>query len=99
MRGRSRAIASVLADALSGRKEAEPAALAAAFAEACGWPLAREVSLRAVSREGHLIAVASSQAWADQVLALGPRIRDRLNARLGRRAATGLEVRVGPVPR
>jgi len=99
MRGRNRVIASVLADALAGRKDAEPAALAAAFAEACGWPLAREVSLCAVTRDGRLLAVASSQAWADQVLSLGPRIRDRLNARLGRRVATGLEVRVGPVPR
>lgn len=99
MRGRQRAISTVLADALAGRRDAEPAALAAAFAEVCGWPLVREVSLRGLTHDGCLLTVASSQAWANQVLALGPRIRERLNARLGRRVATGLEVRVGPVQR
>jgi hypothetical protein len=99
MRGRKRAIATVLADALAGRRDAEPAALAAIFAEVCGWPLSREVSLRALGHDGRLIAVASSQAWADQVLALAPRIRDRVNTRLGRTVATGLDVRVGPLGR
>ncbi|HUK66872.1 MAG TPA: DciA family protein [Anaeromyxobacteraceae bacterium] len=99
MRGRPRAISTVLADALCGRRDAEPAALAAAFAEACGWPLAREVSLRELRRDAYLVAVASSQAWADQVLLLSPRILARLNARLGRCVALGLEVRVGSILR
>jgi hypothetical protein len=99
MRGRGRAIATVLADALAERPAARLPALAAAFAETCGWPLAREVALRAITREGCLVVVASSRAWADQVHALGPRIRARLNARLGRPIATGLDVRVGPLGR
>ena len=99
MRGRGRPIATVLADALDGRSEAGRARIAAAFAEACGWPLAREVALRGITRDGWLIAVASSPGWADQVTALGPRIRARVNTRLGREVATGLDVRVGPLDR
>jgi hypothetical protein len=99
MRGRGRPISTVLADALSGRADARLAAAAAAFAEACGWPLAREVALRALTRDGCLIAVASTQAWADQVMALGPRIRARMNARLRQEVALRLEVRVGPLDR
>ncbi len=99
MRGRGRPIASVLTDALASRPDARLAALTAAFAEACGWPLAREVALRAITREGRLVAVASSRGWADQVTALGPRIRARMNARLGREVATGFDVRVGPLDR
>lgn len=99
MRGRGRSIATVLADALAGRSEARRAWIAAAFAEACGWPLAREVALRAITREGCLIAVASSAAWAEQVAALGPRIRARVNARLGQEVATALDVRVGSLDR
>ncbi len=99
MRGRGRPIATVLADALAGRPCARRARVAAAFAEACGWPLAREVALRAITREGCLIAVASSAGWADQVGALGQEIRARVNARLGQEIATALEVRVGPLER
>jgi hypothetical protein len=99
MRGRGRSIASALGDALGGRSDARPAALAAAFAEACGWPLSREAALRGVTRDGCLIVAASSRAWADQVEALAPTLRDRVNARLGRRAAVALDVRVGPLGR
>ena len=99
MRGRGRPIATVLADALAGRSDARRALAAAAFAEACGWPLAREVALRGISREGCLIAVASSRGWADQVIALGPKIRARVYARLGHEVATALDVRVGPLDR
>lgn len=99
MRGRGRPIATVLIDALAGRADARLAATAAAFAEACGWPLAREVSLRAITRDGRLVAVASTRAWADQVAALEATIRARMNARLGGAVATGLDIRVGPLTR
>lgn len=99
MRGKGRTLASVLAEALAQRPGAERAALAAALAEACGERLAREVSLRAVAPDGKLLVVASSRAWADQVIALAPRVLARINARLGRGAATALDVRVGPHPR
>ncbi len=89
----------MLADALVGRRDARQAAVAAAFSEACGWPLAREVALRAVGRDGCLFAVASSRAWADQVIALAPRICDRVNARLHAPVAARLDVRVGPLDR
>jgi hypothetical protein len=97
MRGRGRPISSVLVDTLRGRSDARPAALAAAFAEACGWPLSREVALRASTRDGRLMVVARTRPWADQMEALAPRIIERVNARLGRAAASGIEVRVGPL--
>jgi hypothetical protein len=99
MRGRGRTIATVLADALAQRRDARLAAIAAAFSEACGWPLAREVALRAVSRDGCLVAVARSRGWAEQVEALGQVICGRVNRRLGRTVATRIEVRVGPLDR
>jgi hypothetical protein len=99
VRGRGRPIATVLADALGGRRDARLAAVAAAFSEACGWPLSREVAVRGLTRDGCLIAVASTRGWADQVEALGGRIRARVNARLGREVAQRLEVRVGPLGR
>lgn len=99
MRGRGRPIATVLADALVGRQEARLAAVAAAFAEACGWPLAREVAVRALGRDGGLVAVASTRGWADQVESLAPRIRARMNERLGAEQVTRLDVRVGPLDR
>jgi hypothetical protein len=99
MRGRGQPIATVLTDALLARTDARLAALAAAFSEACGWPLAREVAVRAITREGRLVAVASSSAWADQVTGLGPTIAAKVNARLGRPLVTGVDVRVGPLDR
>lgn len=96
MRGRRQTIASVLARALAARGEGEGAALAAAFAEACGPRLAREVSLRGPLRDGRLLVLARSSAWAAQVEALAPELCDRVNARLGRPVAIGLEVRVAP---
>jgi predicted nucleic acid-binding Zn ribbon protein len=94
MRGRRRTLAAVLAQSLAGRQEAEPAAIAAAFAEACGARLAREVSFRGVLRDGRLLVLARSAAWATQVESLAPDLCERVNARLGRRVAAGLEVRV-----
>jgi Dna[CI] antecedent, DciA len=97
MRGRGRPIATVLCDALAGRAEARAPAIAAAFAEACGWPLARDVALRATTRDGRLIVVARTRAWADQVEALAPLLIGRVNARLGRAVASAIDVRVGPI--
>jgi hypothetical protein len=95
MRGRRRSLASVLADALAANPAARPVALAAAFAEACGPRLAREASVRGVTREGHLLVVATSPAWAAQLRELAPDLVDRLNTRLGRTVATGMDVHVG----
>ena len=86
----------MLAQALAPRRGAEGAALAAAFAEACGPRLAREVSLRGPLRDGRLLVLARTAAWAAQVEALAPELCERVNARLGRAVAAGLEVRVAP---
>ena len=99
MRGRGKPIASVLTDALLARADAHLAALAAAFSEACGWPLAREVAVRALTREGRLVAVASSSAWAEQVGRLAPALVAKVNARMGRTLVAGIDVRVGPLDR
>ena len=85
----------MLADALAGRPEARLAAASAAFCEALGWPLAREIRLRAWTREGHLIAEARSERWAEQLRAMEPEILLRMNTRLGGGAACRVEVRVG----
>ncbi len=97
MRGRGRPVASVLADSLRGRPEARLALATAAFAEALGWRLAREARLRALTRDGTLLAVAADARWADQLRALAPALLERVNARLGAGAAVALEVRVGPL--
>jgi len=99
VRGRGRHIASVLAGTLAGRPEARLAAASAAFAEALGWPLAREVRLRALTRDGRLLAVARTEHWAEQVRALAPAIVERMNARLGAGATCAVEVRTGPLGR
>jgi hypothetical protein len=91
-RGRRRTLASTLADALARNRAAQPVALPAAFAEACGPALAREVSVRGITREGRLLVVARTEAWASQVRTLAPVLCDRVNARLGRAVASGLDV-------
>lgn len=96
MRGRRRTIASVLAESLASRGAGEPAAIAAAFAEACGPRLAREASCRGVTRDGRLLVLVRSSAWAAQVETLADALVGRVNARLGRTAAAGLDVRVAP---
>jgi hypothetical protein len=96
MRGRRRSLASALAETLAHRPEAQGVALAVAFAEACGPRLAREVSMRGALRDGRLLVLVRTEEWAAQVVALEGAICQRVNARLGRRAATGLEVRVAP---
>ena len=93
-RGRRRTLAGVVAESLSRRPEARRPAAAAAFAEACGWPLSREVTVRGLGPDGHLWVVASSPQWAREVEALAPELVARVNARLGRPAVTALDVRV-----
>lgn len=93
-RGRRRTLASVLAESLASRGAREPAAIAAAFAEACGPRLAREASCRGLTREGRLLVVVRTAAWAAQVDALAETLCARVNARLGRSAARGIDVHV-----
>jgi len=40
--------------------------------------------------------LARSQAWADQLAAAAPLLCERVNARLRRRVAEGLEIRLAP---
>ncbi len=94
MRGRRRTIASVLAESLAARGAGEAAAVSAAFADACGPRMAREVSCRGVLRDGKLLVVAETPAWAAQVETLAPVLGGRVNDRLGRQAATGIQVHV-----
>jgi Dna[CI] antecedent DciA-like protein len=96
MRGKRRTIASVLAESLAARGAGEPAAIAVAFAEACGPRLAREASCRGVTRDGRLLIVVRTAAWASQVEAVAETLCARVNARIGRDAARGLDVHVGP---
>jgi hypothetical protein len=95
MRGHRRTVAAVLAQTLASRPAAAAAALAAAFAEACGPRLAREVSCRGMTAEGRLVVLVTETAWAEQVRALEPELLARVAARLGRPAASGIELRVG----
>lgn len=94
MRGRRRTLASVLADVLGPLPAARQALLAAAFAEACGPRLAREVSARGVTRDGRLLVVARTAAWAAQVEAVAPILCERVNQRLGSALVSGVDVRV-----
>jgi hypothetical protein len=96
MRGRRRTVASVLAETLSARRGAELPALAAAFAEALGPRLSREASMRGLSREGRLLVLVRSPDWGGQIQQLEREICERVNARLGRPVAFGLDVRVAP---
>jgi hypothetical protein len=93
-RGRRRTLATTLSDALQGVPGAEAMALRSAFAEACGPRLAREASVRGVTRDRRLLVVVRTQDWAAQVTALAPVLCERVNARLGRVVAHGLDVHV-----
>lgn len=93
-RGRRRTLASVVAESLSRRSEARRPAAAAAFAEACGWPLSREFTVRGLGPDGHLWVVASTPEWARQIEALSATIVARMNERLGRPLVAALDVRV-----
>jgi hypothetical protein len=94
-RGRRKSVASALAEVLGRHRETGDAAIAAAFVEACGQRLSRSASFRGVMRDGRLLVLVSDQAWADQIEALAGVICARINARLGRNAARGLEIRIG----
>jgi len=93
-RGRRRTLAGVVAESLARRPEARRPAAAAAFAEACGWPLSREATVRGLGPDGHLWVVASSPEWARQVESLAAEIVARVNDRLGRITVKALDVRV-----
>jgi hypothetical protein len=99
MRGKRRTVASVLAETLATRRGADAAAVAAALAEACGPRLAREVSCRGVLRDGRLLVLVAAEGWAQQLRLLELEVCTRVNARLGREAARGLEIRVGEAAR
>lgn len=96
MRGRRKSVASALAEVLGRHRETGEAAVAAAFVEACGPRLSRSASFRGVMRDGRLLVLVVDQAWATQVEALAEEICSRINARLGRPAARGLDIRIGP---
>jgi predicted NAD/FAD-dependent oxidoreductase len=93
-RGRRRTLASVVAESLSGRAGASRPAAAAAVAEACGWPLSRELTVRGLGPDGHLWVVASSPEWARQAEEISAAIVLRMNGRLGHAAVKALDVRV-----
>ncbi len=94
MRGRRKTIAAALADVLAQRPEARTAALAAAFNDACGPRIAREASFRGVLSDGSILVVVRTPAWAEQLAALEPEIRARIEARLGPGSARALHIRV-----
>jgi predicted NAD/FAD-dependent oxidoreductase len=93
-RGRRRTLAGVVAESLARRPEARRPAAAAAFAEACGWPLSREATVRGLGPDGHLWVVVSSPEWAAQVESLAAEIVSRVNGRLGRLTVKALDIRV-----
>jgi len=99
MRGKRKSVASALAEVLGRHRETGEAAIAAAFVEACGPQLARSVSFRGVMRDGRLLILVASPEWAVQVEALASELCARVNARLGRTAARGLDIRIGPTGR
>ena len=84
----------MVAESLARRHEARRPAAAAAFAEACGWPLSRELTVRGLGPDGHLWVIASSPQWAHQVEGISAAIVARMNERLGRPLVTALDVRV-----
>ncbi|HYG66955.1 MAG TPA: DciA family protein [Anaeromyxobacteraceae bacterium] len=84
----------MLADTLTTFPEASVPAAAVAFAEACGPRLSREVSVRGITRDGRLLVLVRSADWAAQLLSLEATLCGRVNERLGRMLARGLDVRV-----
>jgi hypothetical protein len=98
-RGRRKSVASALAEVLGRHRETGDAAIAAAFAEACGPQLIRVASFRGVMRDGRLLVLATGPEWAAELVALGDQLCARINSRLGRTAARGLDVRVGDLGR
>jgi hypothetical protein len=99
IRGRRKSVATALAEVLGRHRETGEAAIAAAFVEACGQRLSRSASFRGVMQDGRLLVVVVDQEWASQFEALADRICAMINARLGRVAAPGLDVRIGSTGR
>ena len=95
MRGRRRTVAAALAEVLARTPGARTAALAAAFAEACGSRIAREASFRGSLPDGKLLILVRTDAWAEQIAVLEREICARVEARVGRGSAPGLHIRVG----
>lgn len=93
MRGGRRSISTLVAQFLAARPAARLGALQAAFAEACGQPLARQAAARGLTGDGRVLVAARSAAWACEVERLAGPICERLAARLGT-APAGLTVRV-----
>ncbi len=52
--------------------------------------------MRGPLKDGRLLVLVRTAAWASQVEALAPELCERVNARLGRAVAAGLEVRIAP---
>ncbi len=52
--------------------------------------------MRGLMRDGRLLVLVRSDAWAAQLTANEVMVCERVNARLGRRVALGLDVRVDP---
>jgi hypothetical protein len=99
MRGRRRSISSLIAESLATRPAGRLAALKAAFAEACGQPLARQAAARGLTEDGRVLVVARSVDWAHEVERLAGPICELMAARLGT-APAGLAVLVdGPSER
>ena len=84
----------MVAESLSRRPGARRPAAAAAFAEACGWPLSRELTVRGLGPDGHLWVLASTPEWARQAEDLSAAILERMNGRLGAGVVVALDVRV-----
>jgi len=95
MRGRRRTVAAALAEVLARTPAARTAALAAAFAEACGPRIAREASFRGVMADGKLLVLVRTASWAEQLVALEREICARIEARVGQGSAPGLHIRLG----
>lgn len=55
--------------------------------------------MRGVLRDGRLLVVTRSEDWAAQLRTLETLLCERVNARLGRVIARGLEIRVGAADR
>jgi hypothetical protein len=99
MRGQRKSVAAALAEVLGRHRVTGEAAIAAAFAEACGPRLAAAGSFRGVMRDGRLMVLVAQQDWATQFEVHAAEICERINARLGRKAAGGLHVVVGEAGR
>lgn len=52
--------------------------------------------MRGALRDGRLLVLVRSEEWAAQLVAAEGLLCERVNARLGRLVARGLEVRVAP---